>query len=62
MRAAFDTGWKPLHLLNNVGASVGSVLTPAGLDKSVGRVTVQYDKDATDPQWKPFREVLGGAS
>src|SRR5437763_3205749 len=34
VRKAFDSGWKPLHLLNNVGASVGSVLTPAGLDKS----------------------------
>lgn len=52
VRKVFDSGWKPLHLLNNVGASVGSVLTPAGLDKSVGLVTVQYYKDANDPQWK----------
>ncbi|WP_332825555.1 ABC transporter substrate-binding protein [Ramlibacter sp.] len=58
VRAAFDTGWKPLHLLNNVGASVGSVLTPAGLDKSVGLVTVQYYKDATDPQWKDDPAML----
>ncbi|MEJ5989027.1 ABC transporter substrate-binding protein [Ramlibacter sp. PS3R-8] len=58
VRAAFDTGWKPLHLLNNVGASVGSVLTPAGLDKSVGLVTVQYYKDATDPQWKDDPSML----
>lgn len=58
VRAAFDTGWKPLHLLNNVGASVGSVLTPAGLDKSIGLVTVQYYKDATDPQWKDDPAML----
>jgi ABC-type branched-subunit amino acid transport system substrate-binding protein len=58
VRAAFDTGWKPLHFLNNVGASVGSVLTPAGLDKSVGLVTVQYYKDATDPQWKDDPAML----
>lgn len=58
VRAAFDTGWKPLHLLNNVGASVGSVLTPAGLDKAVGLVTVQYYKDATDPQWKDDPAML----
>ena len=32
-------GWKPLHFVNNVGASVGSVLKPAGLDKSVGLIT-----------------------
>ncbi|HYE38846.1 MAG TPA: ABC transporter substrate-binding protein [Ramlibacter sp.] len=58
VRAAFDSGWKPLHLLNNVGASVGSVLTPAGLDKSVGLITVQYYKDATDPQWKDDPAML----
>jgi ABC-type branched-subunit amino acid transport system substrate-binding protein len=58
VRAAFDSGWKPLHFLNNVGASVGSVLTPAGLDKSVGLVTVQYYKDATDPQWKDDPAML----
>lgn len=58
VRAAYDSGWKPLHLLNNVGASVGSVLTPAGLDKSVGLVTVQYYKDATDPQWKDDPSML----
>jgi len=51
IRAAYDTGWKPLHLLNNVSSSVGSVLTPAGLDKSVGVITTQYGKDPTDPQW-----------
>ena len=30
MRKAFDSGWKPLHFLNNVSASIGSVLVPAG--------------------------------
>ncbi len=58
VRRAFDTGWKPVHLLNNVGASVGSVLTPAGLDKSVDLITVQYYKDATDPQWKDDPAML----
>ena len=51
IRKAFDSGWKPLHILNNVGASKGSVLMPAGLDKSVGLITVQYYKDQNDPQW-----------
>jgi branched-chain amino acid transport system substrate-binding protein len=58
VRKAFDSGWKPLHFLNNVGASVGSVLTPAGLDKAVGLITVQYYKDATDPQWKDDPAML----
>jgi ABC-type branched-subunit amino acid transport system substrate-binding protein len=52
VRKVYDLGWKPLHILNNVAASVGTVLTPAGLDKSVGLVTVEYYKDPTDPQWK----------
>ena len=58
VRKVFDSGWKPLHLLNNVGASVGSVLKPAGLDKSIDIVTVQYYKDATDPQWKDDPAML----
>ena len=28
------------------------MLKPAGLDKSVGLITVGYLKDPTDPQWK----------
>ena len=52
IRKASDIGWKPMHLLNNVSSSVGSVLTPAGLDKSVGIITTQYGKDPTDPRWK----------
>ena len=58
IRKAYDTGWKPLHIVNNVAASVGSVLTPAGLDKSVDLITVQYYKDATDPQWKDDPAML----
>ncbi len=52
VRKAFDSGWKPLHIINNVSASVGSVLKPAGLDKATGLLTLSYYKDPTDPQWK----------
>jgi len=58
VRKAWDSGWKPLHIINNVSASVGSVLIPAGLDKSVGLVTVQYYKDPNDPQWKDDPAML----
>jgi ABC-type branched-subunit amino acid transport system substrate-binding protein len=58
VRKAWDSGWKPLHILNNVGASVGSVLVPAGLDKSVGLLTMQYYKDPNDPQWKDDPAML----
>jgi branched-chain amino acid transport system substrate-binding protein len=51
IRKAYDSGWKPVHYLNNVSASVGSVLTPAGLDKSVGLISTQYLKDPTDKAW-----------
>ncbi|HZP85573.1 MAG TPA: ABC transporter substrate-binding protein [Burkholderiales bacterium] len=52
IRKAADIGWKPLHFLNNVSSSVGAVLLPAGLDKSVGLITALYAKDPTDPQWE----------
>jgi len=51
IRKAYDSGWKPLQFLNNVSASVGSVLKPAGLDKSVGLISTAYIKDPTDPEW-----------
>ncbi len=58
IRKAFDSGWKPLHIVNNVAASVGSVLAPAGLDKSTGLLTLQYYKDPNDPQWKDDPAML----
>ncbi len=51
IRKAYDIGWKPVHYLNNVSTSVGSVLTPAGLEKSVGLITTAYYKDPTDKRW-----------
>jgi branched-chain amino acid transport system substrate-binding protein len=56
IRKAADIGWQPLHFLNNVSNSVGSVLEPAGLDKSVGLITALYQKDPTDPQWQGSQE------
>jgi branched-chain amino acid transport system substrate-binding protein len=52
IRKAYDIGWKPVQYLNNVSASIGSVLTPAGLDKSAGVISIQYLKDSLDPAWK----------
>ncbi len=36
---------------SNVSTSVGSVLTPAGLEKSQGLITTAYLKDPTDKHW-----------
>src|ERR1700675_2961993 len=43
--------WKPLHFLNNVSASVGSVIKPAGYENSQDIISAAYLKDASDPQW-----------
>jgi ABC-type branched-subunit amino acid transport system substrate-binding protein len=47
-----EIGWKPTHLLNNVSASVGSVLKPAGFENAKDVLSTNYQKDPTDPQWK----------
>ncbi len=47
-----EIDWKPLHLLNNVSASIGATIKPAGFDKSQGIISSAYIKDPTDPQWK----------
>jgi branched-chain amino acid transport system substrate-binding protein len=52
IRKVAEIGWKPLHVLNNVSASVGTVLKPAGLENSKDIVSTFYFKDPTDPTWK----------
>jgi branched-chain amino acid transport system substrate-binding protein len=51
IKKAHEIGWKPVHLLNNVSNSVGSVLKPAGLEASAGVLSTGYLKDPTDPTW-----------
>jgi len=46
-----EIGWKPLHFLNNVSASVGSVIKPAGYENSQDIISAAYLKDASDPTW-----------
>ncbi len=52
MRKMGDMGWKPVHILNNVSASVAAVIKPAGYENAQGAITATYVKDPTDPQWK----------
>jgi branched-chain amino acid transport system substrate-binding protein len=47
-----EIGWKPLHFLNNVSSSIGSVINPAGPENAQGIISSNYLKDPTDPQWK----------
>jgi branched-chain amino acid transport system substrate-binding protein len=51
IRKVAELGWKPDQYLGVVSASVGAVLTPAGLDNSIGVITLLFAKDATDKTW-----------
>jgi branched-chain amino acid transport system substrate-binding protein len=52
IRRAVDIGWKPTQFLNNVSASIGATLKPAGLEASKGLITALWLKDPDDPDWK----------
>ena len=51
IKKAAEIGWKPVHYLNSVSASVNAVLAPAGLENSKDILTTLYAKDPTDPQF-----------
>jgi branched-chain amino acid transport system substrate-binding protein len=57
IRKVHDIGWKPTHYLNQVGASIASVLKPAGVENAVGALTVGYFKDVTDSQYENDADV-----
>jgi branched-chain amino acid transport system substrate-binding protein len=44
--------WKPLHIINNVSSSIGSVMKPAGFENAQNIISSNYLKDTSDPQWK----------
>src|ERR1700719_785940 len=46
-----EIGWKPLHFLNNVSASVGAVIKPAGYENAQDIISAAYLKDPSDRQW-----------
>jgi branched-chain amino acid transport system substrate-binding protein len=54
-----EIGWKPLHFLNNVSASIGSVIKPAGFENAQDIVSSNYLKDPTDQQWKNDKGMIG---
>jgi len=58
IRKAAEIGWKPAHYLNNVSASVGSVMKPAGFENGQGILTAAYIKDPTDPQYANDKDFL----
>ena len=52
IRKVGSLGWKPTQFLVNFSASVGAVLTPAGLENAKDIISSAYQKDPSDPQWK----------
>lgn len=54
----FDLGWKPLHVMSNVSASVGAVMVPAGPERGVGVMSSAYAKDPTDVAWNNDPEMM----
>ena len=57
MRKIGDLAWKPVHYVNNVAASVGTVMKPAGFDNVQGIITASYLMDPTDPTWNDHPDM-----
>jgi ABC-type branched-chain amino acid transport systems, periplasmic component len=51
IRKVAEMGWKPLFILSSIGASIGTVIRPAGFENAQGIISTMYLKDASDPQW-----------
>jgi len=58
IKKAAEIDWKPAHYLNNVSASVATVMKPAGFENGQGVLTAAYLKDPTDPQYANDKEFL----
>jgi branched-chain amino acid transport system substrate-binding protein len=62
--AVAQSGWKPLHILNNVAASKTQVIKPVGYQYAQGILSSSYFKTPEDPQWandeamKSYREGM----
>src|SRR5262249_42573749 len=58
IKKAAEIGWKPAHYLNNVSASIGAVIKPAGLENAQGIITAYYLKDPNDGQWAQSPDMV----
>lgn len=50
IKKAGEIGWKPAHYLVNIGASIGAVMKPAGVENSHCIITADYKMDPTEPR------------
>jgi branched-chain amino acid transport system substrate-binding protein len=51
IRKVSEIGWKPLFMLSSIGASIGTVIRPAGFENAQGIISTVYLRDPSDPQW-----------
>ena len=58
IKKAAEIGWKPAHYLNNVSASIGTVMKPAGFENGQDIITAYYIKDPTDPQFANDKDMV----
>ena len=52
IRRVAQIGWAPLHIIPAVASSIGTVIVPAGFEKSQGVVSGTIVKDTIDPRWE----------
>jgi ABC-type branched-subunit amino acid transport system substrate-binding protein len=52
IQLAADFHWHPVFLLNDANASIGTALSPAGVENSAGVIAAAFLKDPSDPVWK----------
>ena len=50
-----EIGWKPLHFLNNVSASIGSVIKPAGFENAQDIISSNYLEGSDRPAMEERR-------
>jgi branched-chain amino acid transport system substrate-binding protein len=58
IRKVADLNWKVTQYVANVGASIGSVLIPAGVERAKGILTVAYFKDPSDKRFAGDPAIL----
>jgi branched-chain amino acid transport system substrate-binding protein len=61
IRKVYELGWKPQDFIPSVSNGIGAVLTPAGIEHSIGIYSAQLLKSPSDPQWTDdsgFKEWL----
>lgn len=61
IRKVGSIGWKPYFVIAYVSSSITGVLTPAGLENSIGLISTSWFKTPSDPRWandKAMQEYL----